>query len=1016
MRYIKLLLILTIATFAEIPKTINYQGFLTNRDGSRVNGDIEITFSIYNTAINGRPLWREKRVVKVSNGFYSIILGEKEPINIDFDTQYWLGVKIGDEVEMKPRQKLASVPYSLDSLKLKKDIQKMESSILQNIDTNITTLQNDLNTKLSEKMDISQFDNDRDGKIDSDRLDIDTSSIFKSSNTNASGQYSLAWGYRTKAKKDYSTAWGYRTEATEGYATSWGWKTRATAVGATAFGRRTIADQMNQLAIGEFNRPDQNGSLFSIGNGTDEYRSDIVVVTKKEANIFGGFHVRGKRLRLDIDSNRFAILDMNRSQLTIARHDVNISGFLYLNGKDVNRSISELQKNLEKNSSNLQRNLESNVSYFQSRIETIESNVSSLQKNLESNVSSLRKDLETGIANLRKKHISDMEKVKRELNSTVSEHQKILEGLDNRIRKNNQTISYLEKDIDKLDGKINTKMTTKDWDSNEDGKIDENRLEINPSHILNGKDAEISGLYALAWGYETKASGMGATAFGLGTVADGHYQTSIGRYNQPGVDALFVVGNGENENSRSNIFLVSNSKVEIDGQFFLNGTDFSDLSTRLTGLEKSINKYDKKISDIDTLSSNNREDITYLQQVASEQNRTISDIEMVLPQKMDIGDWDSDGNGEIDLEKLEKQDLASLLKSQGVETGGENSLAWGYRTKATKDYSTAWGYRTEATEGYTTSWGWKTRATAVGATAFGKGTIADQMNQLAIGEFNRPDQNGSLFSIGNGTDENRSDILNVKRDRVEIFGRLLVNGQDIGDRNYILNSDGSQNPGLNSLAWGKKTKAYGIYSTAFGEKTEAIGLHSTAFGYGSRAIGGYSIASGYKTTATGGMATAFGAGTIADQTGELAIGLYNRGDIPGLIFVIGNGVDESHRQNGLEFYMSGNMNIAGSLHQSSDIRLKRDIHKIEKPLEKIEKIKGVTFYWRDEKKNSNRQMGVIAQDVEKVAPELVSKDSNGYLTVSYPNMVALLIEAIKELKNENEKLKKALQSAGIEVE
>ena len=87
----------------------------------------------------------------------------------------------------------------------------------------------------------------------------------------------------------------------------------------------------------------------------------------------------------------------------------------------------------------------------------------------------------------------------------------------------------------------------------------------------------------------------------------------------------------------------------------------------------------------------------------------------------------------------------------------------------------------------------------------------------------------------------------------------------------------------------------------------------------------------------------------------------------------------------------------------SDERLKTDIKTIESGLDKVSKMRGVTFK-RDDKLNS----GVIAQELEKIAPELVktADDEMGTKSVAYGNMVAYLIEAVKELKVELDNHKK----------
>ena len=95
-------------------------------------------------------------------------------------------------------------------------------------------------------------------------------------------------------------------------------------------------------------------------------------------------------------------------------------------------------------------------------------------------------------------------------------------------------------------------------------------------------------------------------------------------------------------------------------------------------------------------------------------------------------------------------------------------------------------------------------------------------------------------------------------------------------------------------------------------------------------------------------------------------------------------------------------------HYSSDSRLKTEIQIIPDALQKLKSIDGVTFNWNslaENKDTEKREAGVIAQQVQKVLPEIISVRDNGYLAVAYEKLVPLLIEAIKELSAEVEVLK-----------
>ena len=116
--------------------------------------------------------------------------------------------------------------------------------------------------------------------------------------------------------------------------------------------------------------------------------------------------------------------------------------------------------------------------------------------------------------------------------------------------------------------------------------------------------------------------------------------------------------------------------------------------------------------------------------------------------------------------------------------------------------------------------------------------------------------------------------------------------------------------------------------------------------------------------------------------------------------------------------VDGGVGVAENIHAggdvvayaSSDERLKDNIEVIKGSLDKIGEIRGVTFDWNEESpewaKERGRDVGVIAQEVRKVLPEIVVERTNGYLGVDYKRIIPLLIESIKELKQEVEDLKK----------
>ena len=115
---------------------------------------------------------------------------------------------------------------------------------------------------------------------------------------------------------------------------------------------------------------------------------------------------------------------------------------------------------------------------------------------------------------------------------------------------------------------------------------------------------------------------------------------------------------------------------------------------------------------------------------------------------------------------------------------------------------------------------------------------------------------------------------------------------------------------------------------------------------------------------------------------------------------VGVGIGTTSVSSTFMLEINGMMRSNG-IEETSDMRYKKNIKSINDPVQKVLGLRGVTYNWRTEEfKDRNfterLQMGLIAQEVEKVIPEVVMTDDNGWKSVEYSKLVALLIEAIKE--------------------
>jgi hypothetical protein len=102
---------------AEIPKKIGFQGKLTDAQGNLLDGTYSLTFKIYNAETGGTKLWEETQSVSVSEGLFSVYLGDSATLNLDFDEPYWLEITVEGEI-LSPRKQIAASGYAYNATKL----------------------------------------------------------------------------------------------------------------------------------------------------------------------------------------------------------------------------------------------------------------------------------------------------------------------------------------------------------------------------------------------------------------------------------------------------------------------------------------------------------------------------------------------------------------------------------------------------------------------------------------------------------------------------------------------------------------------------------------------------------------------------------------------------------------------------------------------------------------------------------------------------------------------------------
>jgi len=406
----------------------------------------------------------------------------------------------------------------------------------------------------------------------------------------------------------------------------------------------------------------------------------------------------------------------------------------------------------------------------------------------------------------------------------------------------------------------------------------------------------------------------------------------------------------------------------------------------------------------------------------------------------------------------------SFAMGQGAKAGNWGSFAIGVDAEALGYYSVAMGYKTQASDYYATAFGSNTEASGFSSTAMGRSTVASGSqstamgyNTLASGELStamgKNSEASGFVSTAIGDNAKASGMYSTAMGTNTIasgkYSTALGNATEASEEYSTALGIYSQAVGRASTAMGGYTVASGITSTALGHATEASGVYSTSMGSNTKAYGDYSTAMGYLSTASANNSTAMGVGTIANTYGMIAIGSNNlTGDDnfetwtdTDPMFVVGVGNSLSNKRNAMTVLKNGRIGLqsitapthalelpnsavggegsalATAWHTYSDLRLDSDPEPIQYGLAEVMSLVPKTYLHHNSTIENGsiviaswgkQDIGLVAQEVYDIIPEVVSKPSNEQAALwglAYDKLVPVLVKAIQEQQDVIEGLK-----------
>jgi hypothetical protein len=348
------------------------------------------------------------------------------------------------------------------------------------------------------------------------------------------------------------------------------------------------------------------------------------------------------------------------------------------------------------------------------------------------------------------------------------------------------------------------------------------------------------------------------------------------------------------------------------------------------------------------------------------------------------------------IQTIASKQVATAM-GNSTTASGETSTAMGFTTIASGDASTTMGSYTNASGNASTAMGYQTIASGDASTAMGLSTAATANISTAIGAFNVGGGDATtwiatdpLFEVGNGvSNTSRHNAVTVLKNGNVGIGTTTPTG--------VLNISGNSNPAFPQLLL---TEDENDFTRLMFKNTATSSKNWTIAGY-TYPSDNLSYLNFYYDNGIAGanLITIVGDGNVGIGTPYPNYKLDVRG-------TIGNNTTLYH----------------------SDIRWKADIKHIKYGINELMKLNSISYLWKvndypEMGFDKGDQFGFIAQEFEKIIPELVRTDNDGYKSIDYVKLIPVLVEAIQEqqgqiesTKQENEHLKSQLQSLQERIE